>query len=70
MRKTIKKSEARTQQEIERLPADVAENERELRNGRTKEGRGKEKRRGARPACVVKVAKKLKETLNRSKTPA
>ena len=46
MRKTTKKSEAETQGEMERLLADVAQNERELRNQRTKEGRGKGKKTG------------------------
>jgi DNA invertase Pin-like site-specific DNA recombinase len=46
MRKTKKKSEAETQGQMERLLADVAVNERELRNQRTKEGRGKGKKTG------------------------
>ena len=46
MQKTRKKSEARTQQEMERLLADVANNERELRNERAKPGRGKGKKTG------------------------
>jgi len=46
MRKVKKKSEAQTQGEMERLLASIAENERELRNQRTKEGRGKGKKTG------------------------
>ena len=41
-----KKPEAKREQEMEQLLADVAENERELRTGRTKEGRGKGKKTG------------------------
>lgn len=46
MRKAQTKSEAQTQEQMERLLADVAQNERELREGRTKEGRGKGKKTG------------------------
>jgi hypothetical protein len=41
-----KKSEAKRQQEMEQLLAAVAENERELRTGRTKGGRGKGEKTG------------------------
>jgi len=40
------KPEAKREQEMEQLLADVAENERELRTGRTKEGRGKGEKTG------------------------
>ena len=46
MRKTKKESEVETQGQMERLLADVASNERELRNQRTKAGRGKGKKTG------------------------
>lgn len=44
--KTQMKSKAQKQQEMERLLADVAQNERELKNVRTKPGRGKGKKTG------------------------
>ena len=46
MGKTQMKSKAQKQQEMERLLADVAQNERELKNVRTKPGRGKGKKTG------------------------
>ena len=44
--KTQMKSKAQKQHEMERLLADVAQNERELQNVRTKPGRGKGKKTG------------------------
>ena len=41
-----KKSEATTQRQMQRFLADVAVNERELQNQRTKPGRGKGKKTG------------------------
>ena len=46
MRKTRKKSEAESRARMERLLKDAAVNERELRNQRTKPGRGKGKKTG------------------------